>query len=114
MLPRILPTHADLIPGPLTALPETGTLPTHDAFPAEPAILWPVWLFPAAPAAYHAVAVLIRVLLLLVVAFVAWVHLIAATKSEPPVGLGIVFAAAAVWELCPRYEAERLALPPWS
>lgn len=53
---------------------------------------------------------LVGVLLLLVMASIAWVHSITTAEAEPSVRLGVVTTAAAVRELCARDEAEGFAL----
>ncbi|CAL3962613.1 unnamed protein product [Diplocarpon coronariae] len=112
-LPLILPTHPHLIPGPLAPLPEaTNAFPPDQTPTADRAVFRPVVLLAGAVPADHTVRPLVRVLLSLLVALVARVHLQAAAEAEPAVALRVVAAAPAFWELAAGRQSERLALAP--
>lgn len=115
MFPLILPTHPDSIPRPLTALPEPTYPPlAHQALMARRAVLRTVVLLARAPPTDHALGPLVDMLLSLVMALVARVHLLAAREAEPAVRLGVVAAAAALGELGAGHEAQGFfcAAPP--
>lgn len=97
--PLILPAHLDLIPCPLSSLPEpTNTLLPHQTPMANATILRPIILLSRAPAANHAVGPLIGMVLCFIVALIACIHFRAAAEAEPTVALGVMSAAASFWE----------------
>lgn len=111
ILPLVLPTHLHPVPRALASLPEAPNAPAHQQLVARRAVLRPIVTLPRAPAADHAVRPLVRVLLALVVALVARVHLLAAAEPEPPVALGVVPASTAPRELGAWRQAQRLLFP---
>lgn len=109
-LPLILPAHLHTIPRALPSLPEAPGALANQQVVADSAVLRPVVRFPGAPPTDHAVRPLVRVLLVIIVALVACVHLLAAAEPEPTITLRVVSASAALGELGAGSQAQGLLL----
>lgn len=111
VLAFVLAAHHPLVPGALAALPEAPALLADDAAPAEPARLHGVVLLAAAPPADHPVRPLVEVVLGLVVALVAAVHLLAAREPEPAERALVVAARPVVGQRVADVQAQLLLVP---
>ena len=103
VLPLVFPAHFDFIPRPLSTLPEppSTSLPNKHTM-AETAILRSVVSFPTAPPTNHAISPFIRMVLFIVMALIARVHLLATAEAKPSIALHVVATAASLWKFCAR------------
>lgn len=114
-LPLILPTHLNLIPRPLSSLPEpTSSSLTHTTPVTNRTILRSIILLSTTPTTNHTVRPFINMFFSFIMAFVTCIYFLAAGESEPPIGFGVVSAAPAFGKLGAGLQAEGFLFAFWT